>query len=101
MKNDEINRTIKECFKSLDYRDNEIAKLNTSDLTAIDKNIEIFKKINLSLSESIIKLTVLGKKIPENSGMQKYINRLITVLNDSFHENKGAIKILQELKTAK
>ena len=28
MKNDEINRTIKECFKSLDYRDNEIAKLN-------------------------------------------------------------------------
>ena len=101
MKNDEINRTIKECFKSLDYRDNEIAKLNFNNLSLIDKNIEIFKKINLSLSESIIKLTVLGKKIPENSGMQKYINRLITVLNDSFHENKGAIKILQELKTAK
>ena len=39
MKNDEINRTIKECFKSLDYRDNEIAKLNFNNLSLIDKNI--------------------------------------------------------------
>lgn len=68
MKNNEIKNIINQCFKDLDNRDKELTKLNTSDLTAIDKNIEIFKKINLSLSESIIKLTVLGKKSPKIQG---------------------------------
>ena len=67
MKNDEINRTIKECFKSLDYRDNEIAKLNFNNLSLIDKNIEILENISFSLSESSLKLSFISKEIPEHS----------------------------------
>lgn len=47
MKNNEIKNIINQCFKDLDNRDKELTKLNTSDLTAIDKNIEIFKKLTL------------------------------------------------------
>lgn len=73
MKNDEINRTIKECFKSLDYRDNEIAKLNFNNLSLIDKNIEILENISFSLSESSLKLSFISKEIPEHSGKKRYI----------------------------
>ena len=98
MKNDEINRTIKECFKSLDYRDNEIAKLNFNNLSLIDKNIEILENISFSLSESSLKLSFISKEIPEYSGKKRYIYKLITILNDGRNEIKGAINVLQKIK---
>ena len=98
MKNDEINRTIKECFKSLDYRDNEIAKLNFNNLSLIDKNIEILENISFSLSESSVKLSFISKEIPEHSGKKRYIYTLITVLNEGRNEIKGAINVLQKIK---
>lgn len=98
MKNDEINRTIKECFKSLDYRDNEIAKLNFNNLSLIDKNIEILENISFSLSKSSLKLSFISKEIPEHSGKKRYIYKLITILNDGRNEIKGAINVLQKIK---
>lgn len=98
MKNDEINRTIKECFKSLDYRDNEIAKLNFNNLSLIDKNIEILENISFSLSESSLKLSFISKEIPEHSGKKRYIYKLIAILNDGRNEIKGAINVLQKIK---
>lgn len=98
MKNDEINRTIKECFKSLDYRDNEIAKLNFNNLSLIDKNIEILENISFSLSESSLKLSFISKEIPEHSGKKRYIYKLTTILNDGRNEIKGAINVLQKIK---
>ena len=98
MKNDEINRTIKECFKSLDYRDNEIAKLNFNNLSLIDKNIEILENISFSLSESSLKLSFISKEIPEHSGKKRDIYNLIAIRNDGRIEIKGAINVLQKIK---
>src|SRR5699024_3172400 len=98
MKNDEINRTIQECFKCLDYRDNEIAKLNFNNLSLVDKNIEILEYINCSMCESSLKLSFISKEIPEHSCKKKYIYKLITILNDGRNGIKGVIDVLRKIK---
>lgn len=71
---------------------------NLKDYSAVDENIEVYKQVSLSFSETTLRISILSKELPENSELKEYAKKLIVVLNDGIKDCSETIKALQEFK---
>lgn len=98
MEANKVHEIIKQCYQDLDYRTKQMNSTNLKDFSAVDENIEIYKKVSLSFSETALKISILSKELPENPDLQEYAKKLIVVLNDGIKDCSETIKTLQEFK---
>ena len=98
MEANKVHEIIKQCYQDLDYRTKQMNSTNLKDYSAVDENIEIYKKVSLSFSEIALKIALLSKELPENSELHEYAKKLIVVLNDGIKDCSETIKALQEFK---
>lgn len=98
MEANEVHEIIKQCYQDLDYRTKQMNSTNLKDFSAVDKNIEVYKQVSLSFSETALRLSLLSKELPENSELKEYARKLIVVLNDGIKDCSETIKTLQEFK---
>lgn len=98
MEANKVHEIIKQCYQDLNYRTKQMNSTNLKDYSAVDENIEIYKKVSLSFSETALKISLLSKELSENSDLQEYAKKLIVVLNDGIKDCSETIKTLQEFK---
>ena len=108
MTSNEVHEMIKECTNDLNKRTEILEKMNLRDFNLVDENIETYKKISASYSETALKFSMLSRELPENSELQEIIKKFITVLNHGIrtcnetlsllNENNRLIQIINKLK---
>ena len=98
MEANKVHEIIKQCYQDLDYRTKQMNSTNLKDYSAVDENIEVYKQVSLSFSETTLRISILSKELPENSELKEYAKKLIVVLNDGIKDCSETIKALQEFK---
>ena len=98
MEANKVHEMIKQCYQDLDYRTKQMNSTNLKDYSAVDENIEVYKQVSLSFSETTLRISILSKELPENSELKEYAKKLIVVLNDGIKDCSETIKALQEFK---
>ena len=98
MEANKVHEIIKQCYQDLDYRTKQMNSSNLKDYSAVDENIEVYKQVSLSFSETTLRISILSKELPENSELKEYAKKLIVVLNDGIKDCSETIKALQEFK---
>ena len=92
----EVHKMIKQCTNDLNKRTELMGKINLSDFNLVDENIETYKKISASYSETALKFSMLSRELPENSELQEIIKKIITDLNHGIRTCNETLSLLNE-----